>query len=209
MSGSGAQTILELTFRIFESTFLLPNFMPESPEPRPIVTRLSPTHILRAEHRQIEERLEDLSAALRQLGTRRPDPHMLDSIEAIAGYIDREMALHHRKEEDCLFPFLMEFLATENLRLDARIADHENLEIMNERFKEALAECRRSEHASRAAFAAQLLRGYGLYIVHLVREHLLKEDQILFLVADEYLTEEQEARILEQFAELEREHAPS
>jgi hypothetical protein len=36
-----------------------------------------------------------------------------------------------------------------------------------------------------------------------VREHLLKEDQILFLVADEYLTAEQEAQILARFADIE------
>jgi len=47
------------------------------------------------------------------------------------------------------------------------------------------------------------LRGYGLYIIHLVREHLLKEDQILFLVAEEYLTADQEAEILERFAAIE------
>ena len=37
-----------------------------------------------------------------------------------------------------------------------------------------------------------------------VREHLLKEDQILFLVAEEYLTPEQEAQILARFAAIER-----
>jgi hemerythrin-like domain-containing protein len=48
-------------------------------------------------------------------------------------------------------------------------------------------------------FAAQMLRGYGLYIVHLVLEHLLKEDQILFLVAEHCLSEEEEAEIFRRF----------
>ena len=74
---------------------------------------------------------------------------------------------------------------------------------MNTKFKEALGECRELEPGKRASFTAQMLRGYGLYIVHLVREHLLKEDQILFLVAEEYLTAEQEAEILERFAAIE------
>jgi len=164
---------------------------------------LSPTQILRAEHRQIEEQLNVLTAALRQLGDRGAHVDVLDRIESVARYIDGEMALHHRKEEDCLFPFLEEFLASENLRLDARIADHEDLNIMSSKFKEALNECRELEPGRRATFAAQMLKGYGLYIVHLVREHLLKEDQILFLVAEEYLTPEQEAQILVRFADLE------
>lgn len=169
--------------------------------------RLSPTQVLRAEHRQIDEQLNVLTAALRQLGDRGADSDVLDRIEKVARYIDREMAIHHSKEEDCLFPFLEEYLASENLRLDARIADHEDLNIMNGKFKETLNDCRRTEPGRRARFAAQMLKGYGLYIVHLVREHLLKEDQILFLVADEYLTSDQEAEILARFADIERRSA--
>jgi hemerythrin-like domain-containing protein len=178
--------------------------MSDALQPDSDVLPLRPTQILRAEHRQIDEQLNVLSAALRQLGDRGPDAEVLDRIEAVARYIDREMAIHHRKEEDCLFPFLEEHLASENLRLDARIADHEDLNIMNGKFKEALRDCRNSKPSRASLFGAQMLKGYGLYIVHLVREHLLKEDQILFLVADEYLTAEQEAQILERFAAVER-----
>jgi len=178
--------------------------MTDALNPQPDALPLRPTQVLRAEHRQIDEQLNVLSAALRQLGDRGPDPNVLDRVESVARYIDGEMAIHHRKEEDCLFPFLEEYLASENLRLDARIADHEDLNIMNGKFKEALNECREVEPGRAAIFSAQLLKGYGLYIVHLVREHLLKEDQILFLVADEYLTAEQETQILSRFADIER-----
>jgi hemerythrin-like domain-containing protein len=178
--------------------------MNDASNAQPEVIRLRPTQILRAEHRQIDEQLNVLSGALRQLGDRGPDPEVLDRIESVARYIDRDMAVHHRKEEDCLFPFLKEHLASEELHLDARIADHEDLNIMNGKFKDAVRECRELEAGRRARFAAQMLKGYGLYIVHLVREHLLKEDQILFLVADEYLTLDQEAEILSRFRAVER-----
>lgn len=178
--------------------------MSDALQPDSDVLPLRPTQVLRAEHRQIDEQLNVLSGALRQLGDRGPDSEVLARIEAVARYIDGEMAIHHRKEEDCLFPFLEEHLASENLRLDARIADHEDLNIMNGKFKEALNDCRNSRPERASRFAAQMLKGYGLYIVHLVREHLLKEDQILFLVADEYLTADQEALILERFAAIER-----
>ena len=172
-----------------------------SSDPHPIP--LSPTQMLRAEHREIEEQLEVLSSALRQIGDHGPVPEVLDRIESVARFIDSEMGVHHRKEEEGLFPFLKEFLASEDLHLDARIADHEDLKIMSGKFNEALNECREAEAGRKARFAAQMLKGYGLYIVHLVREHLLKEDQILFLVADEYLTGEQETEILERFAAIE------
>lgn len=178
--------------------------MSEAHDYRLLAVPLSPTQILRAEHRQIDEQLNVLSAALRQLGDRGPDTEVLERIEAVARYIDDEMRVHHRKEEEGLFPFVEEYLASENLCLDARIADHEDLVIMSGKFKEALGECRRLQGGRRAVFAAQMLRGYGLYIVHLVREHLLKEDQILFLVAEEYLTPEQESEILARFASIER-----
>jgi hemerythrin-like domain-containing protein len=177
--------------------------MPDASKFSPKTIPLSPTEILRAEHRQIDEQLNVLSGALRQLGDRGPAPEVLDRIESVARYIDSEMAIHHQKEEDCLFPFLKEFFTPENLRIDARIADHEDLNIMNSKFKQSLNECRDLESGKGATFAAQMLRGYGLYIVHLIREHLLKEDHILFLVAEEYLTADQEAEILERFAAIE------
>ncbi len=190
--------------------------MPNASKFSPKAVPLSPTEILRAEHRQIDEQLNVLSGALllpaslllaagalRQLGDRGPVPEVLDRIESVARYIDGEMAIHHQKEEDCLFPFLKEFFTPENLRIDARIADHEDLNIMNTKFKQSLSECRDLESGKGATFAAQMLRGYGLYIVHLIREHLLKEDHILFLVAEEYLTADQEAEILERFAAIE------
>lgn len=168
-------------------------------QPRPI----RPTDVLKHEHRQIEERLKVLSAALRQLGDRGPDPEVLDRIESVARYIDREMALHHRKEEEGLFPLLKEYLADEALHLDGRIADHEDLMIMNGKFKEALDDCRQRGKDRAGDFAAQMLKGYGLYIVHLVLEHLLKEDQILFLVADRHLSPNQEAEIFSRFEDIE------
>ena len=73
---------------------------------------------------------------------------------------------------------------------------------MNGKFKEALQECR-DQSGDDGYFAAQMLKGYGLYIVHLVLEHLLKEDQILFLIADRYLTDEQQDMVLRRFREIE------
>lgn len=160
--------------------------------------RLRPTDVLKHEHRQIEERLGELSRALRELGDRGPDATILQRIEDIASFIDVEMAVHHRKEEEGLFPLLAPHLDA-TLPIDGRVADHEDLHIMNGKFKQALEECRNAPPGGAGRFAAQMLRGYGLYIVHLVLEHLLKEDQILFLIAERYLTAEQEDQALERF----------
>lgn len=176
--------------------------MVESPaagQPR----KLRPTDVLKREHRQIEQQLDILSAALKAVGNSGPDPTILRQIEDVAGYIDREMSTHHRKEEEGLFPLLANVL-DENLHLDSRVADHEDLRIMNGKFKQALDDCRNALPDD-GHFAAQMLKGYGLYIVHLVLEHLLKEDQILFLIADRYLSDEQHDAILQRFLEIDAE----
>jgi hemerythrin-like domain-containing protein len=160
--------------------------------------------VLKHEHRQIEERLERLSEVLRAVGQRGGEPELLARIEEDARYIDEEMAVHHRKEEEGLFPFLAPHL-DETLQLDSRIADHDDLRIMNGKFRQALDDCRNAAPGGTARFAAQMLKGYGLYIVHLVLEHLLKEDQILFLVAERYLTPEEEAQVFERFRRIDRE----
>lgn len=167
--------------------------------------KLRPTDVLKHEHRQIQERLDELSADLRALADRGPDEAILERIERVARYIDHEMALHHRKEEEGLFPHLSRHLE-KDVNLDSRVADHEDLSIMNGKFKDALEECR-SRSGAEGQFAAQMLKGYGLYIVHLVLEHLLKEDQILFLVAERYLTAAQEEEIFRRFREIEAETA--
>lgn len=167
--------------------------------------RLRPTDVLKHEHRQIEEKLEELSELLRAVAERGPDETLLERVEQIAGYIDEEMALHHRKEEEALFPVLAPHLE-EAADLDSRVADHEDLRIMNGKFRDALEDCRRSGRHD-GLFAARMLKGYGLYIVHLVLEHLLKEDQILFLIAERYLSEEQEAEIFRRFRAIEEEPA--
>lgn len=163
----------------------------------PAPRRLRPTDLLKREHRQIEARLEVLSAALRALGDCGPDAPLLSRIEKEAQFIDEEMAVHHRKEEEGLFPLLGRYL-DESLHLDGRVADHEDLRIMSGKFKSALEACRRGADGQ-GNFDAMMLKGYGLYIVHLVLEHLLKEDQILFLIADRYLTEAEEAEVLARF----------
>ena len=165
--------------------------------------RVRPTDVLKHEHRQIEEHLRMLTATLEQLGDGGPDSAVLNRVESIASYIDHVMTLHHRKEEEGLFPLLQTFLEDEELHLDGRIADHEDLRIMSGKFKTALEDCRQRANHPSGRFAAQMLRGYGLYIVHLVLEHLLKEDQILFLVADHYLSPQQEAEIFRRFESIE------
>jgi hemerythrin-like domain-containing protein len=160
---------------------------------------LRPTDVLKHEHRRIEERLATLSEALELLGDRGAEVSVLDRIEEIATLIDREMAVHHQKEEEGLFPVLGPYLDRE-LNLDGRIADHEDLKIMSGKFQAAIDECRAD---SNDLFAAQMLRGYGLYIVHLVLEHLLKEDQILFLVAEHCLSAEEEEEVFRRFGSIE------
>jgi hemerythrin-like domain-containing protein len=169
--------------------------------PRP----LRPTDELKHEHRRTEERLGVLSEALELLGERGSEPAVLDRVEEIAAQIDREMAVHHRKEEEGLFPVLGPYLDRE-LNLDGRIADHEDLKIMSGKFQTAIDECRADPSD---LFAAQMLRGYGLYIVHLVLEHLLKEDQILFLVAEHCLSADEEKEIFRRFRRIESSAGPA
>jgi len=171
-------------------------------EPQRRPRRLRPTDVLRREHRQIERQLDTLSTQLRALGELGPRDEILDQIQQVAGFIDREMAVHHRKEEEGLFPSLAPILDQE-IHLDARVADHEDLRIMNGKFRDALRECRTA--ADDGHFEAQMLKGYGLYIVHLVLEHLLKEDQILFLVADRYLSDGEQDEIFRRFRQIDAE----
>jgi hemerythrin-like domain-containing protein len=154
---------------------------------------MRPTDILSSEHRVIEQVLD----CLESLAGQARDEGRLDVqragqiLEVLRTFADR---CHHGKEEERLFPMLVaRGMSTHHgpiaVMLDDHRAGREHIGRMVEATAAADAQC----------FAPAAL-GY----VGLLRDHIAKEDGVLFPMADSMLDESARQSLLESFRAFER-----
>jgi hemerythrin-like domain-containing protein len=150
------------------------------------------TRILRDEHEVILDVLEGLEKLAQDaLEQRALDFHdAADALEFLATFADR---CHHAKEERALFPMLeRKGLPRSFGPLAVMLSEHD--------------EGRAKLAAMRAALAARAPERFGAHArayVELLRDHISKEDQILFPMADGLLGENEQREVLEAFGSIE------
>jgi hemerythrin-like domain-containing protein len=153
---------------------------------------MRPTEILSSEHRVIEQVLaclETLADRCTAGGTldREAARQALDFFQTFAD------ACHHGKEEDHLFPLLeARGLPREGGPTGVMRWEHE----LGRRHLRAMSAAVEAEDPQRFADHA---RAYA----HLLREHILKEDECLFRMADHFLTDWDRQTLLDAFAHVE------
>ena len=158
------------------------------------------TQTLRNEHDAILSMLDATEEAARQLGAGEAvEPRVLDGLlEFFRLFADR---CHHGKEEDLLFPKLEEKgMARQMGPIGVMLHEHEQGRALVRQMAEAAADYQRktSGAAGRWAEAAQ---GY----TSLLREHIAKENNILFVMAERMLTEVEQQELAAQFEVAEQE----
>ena len=161
---------------------------------------MSATQVLRDEHRGVERmlRIVELADQRLQAGQDVPPELYRSAVDFFRGFAD---ACHHAKEEDKLFPALEQRgMQRDGGPIGRMLAEHE----------QGRAYVRAMDQAStlyaqgdRSAVPALVQAGQGY--VQLLREHILKEDTRLFPMADQLLTEVEQAELAEEFETIERE----
>jgi hemerythrin-like domain-containing protein len=147
-----------------------------------------PTDVLRDEHRVIERVLD---ATEKQVHSGRIDRRFF--VEALDFFRNFADGCHHAKEEDELFPVLESAgIPREGGPIGCMLHEHE----------EGRAFLRRvSDHLDRAvmgdAAAAKEVRDAATGYIRLLRQHIQKEDDVLFVMAEHALGSE-EQRLLKQ-----------
>ncbi len=110
----------------------------------------------------------------------------LDLARFFSEYAD---AIHHGKEEDILFKYLKEHAPKHVLEI---VKELENDHVMG---RELVGKIR--ENAS----DVDALRDYALAYSSMLRDHILKEDDGLFIAMHPYLSKEKEEDMLREFLE--------
>lgn len=160
-------------------------------------TPMQPIDRLMSEHREIER----VATCLMRMALRARDEHALeltDALDAITFLREFADRAHHGKEEQFLFPAL---------ERQGMPRDHGPTSVMRAEHDMGRGHLRgMAETVTHAAASASPERdrfvGHALDFVTLIREHIEKEDQVLFPMADRMLDDAARAQLAAEFAQV-------
>lgn len=153
-----------------------------------------PTHALRVEHQVILKVLDCFEIALRRAVASQSlaEAEFRPFVEFFREFADR---CHHCKEEDRLFPCLERCgLPREHGPIAVMLHEHQ----LGRAHVRAIAE---SLPAAAAGDPAALRRALheGAEFIHLLREHIYKENEVLFQMADQMIGEADRAALAHEY----------
>lgn len=158
---------------------------------------MEPIRILREEHDNILAGLETLKACAAKLRDQQDVPvaTLEGLIEFFRLYADKT---HHGKEEDLLFPAMIEHgFSREAGPIHCMLADHENNRALTRQMIEAANAYGAGDREAGRRFAAAAER-----YVSVLREHIQKENLVLFVMAENTLPAEDEPELLAKFVDV-------
>lgn len=158
----------------------------------------SPTEILRAEHENVLQKLDALEEVINYLEKKEA---VSTRLKELASFFDTDFLVHFSKEEDALFPELEMFIPREHGPVGVMLIEHEELKKTNAEFQRGLSEYLGDSGGLEGRIKIQR---YGAHFIGVLRDHIDKEDNILFMMADMHLDPEQRNKVLRLFAEIEK-----
>jgi hemerythrin-like domain-containing protein len=158
------------------------------------------TQTLRHEHDAILRMLDATEETARHLTAGAPvEPHVLEGLlEFFRLFADR---CHHGKEEDLLFPKLAEKGLPRNMGpIGVMLLEHDQGRALIKQMAQAAADYKAGREGAAGRWA-EAARAYAL----LLREHIAKENNILFVMAERMLTAEEQQQLAAEFETVELE----
>jgi hemerythrin-like domain-containing protein len=156
------------------------------------------TAVLRTEHEVIQQVLD----CVEELADRATQTGLIDLVSArealdfLGAFADR---CHHAKEEQCLFPALhLKGLPKHVGPVAVMLDEHDQGRAAIQWMRRAVADAERDPEAAAQRFAKSA-RAY----VELLRDHIDKENGVLFPMADQMLDEAETRALLASFDEVE------
>lgn len=149
------------------------------------------TEALKAEHRVIEKALAGVEKLIKSSGPI-PVEQWSKALDFIRNFADK---CHHLKEEGILFPALEERgIPREGGPIGMMLFEHEEGRSYVRAMATALSAAAQDPEGARA----KLVENARAYL-RLLREHIAKEDEVLFEMADAHLDAEEQKKLLEEF----------
>lgn len=160
---------------------------------------MKPTQTLMNEHRLIEKVLSAVEASADEFGKGRYQPEIFEkALDFFQGFADK---CHHGKEEARLFPLMNKRgFPLDSGPVACMIQEHDHGRDLLKKVAEALPQARSGDAESR-----RTVTGTSRSFCAFLREHINKEDSVLFRMADEALSAEDQKELTEEFARYDRE----
>jgi hemerythrin-like domain-containing protein len=158
------------------------------------------TEILMNEHRVIERVLGAMEAAVARLeaGGEVDAAFFIDATEFIRGFAD---GCHHHKEEGVLFKAMNAAgFPKEQGPVAVMLSEHEQARALTRGLREAAEKLQAGDPEAKTRVIRNA-RGYAA----LLREHIAKEDQVLFPMAEGVIPKSQHDQVLADFDRVEHE----
>jgi hemerythrin-like domain-containing protein len=161
---------------------------------------MKPTEQLKEEHKAIKlvlKILEKFCEKLESKGKVNPE-HLKQTLEFIKGFADK---CHHAKEEELLFPAMEEAgIPKQGGPIGVMLLEH----TMGRDYVKGMSEAGEKYGAGDQKVSSQIIESARNYIA-LLTQHIEKEDNILFPMADMSLSKERQENLSKEFESLERE----
>lgn len=158
------------------------------------------TNELMSEHRVIERVLDSLQAGAERLEAGqavRPE-FFIQAAAFIKGFAD---GCHHQKEEGVLFPTMQDYgVPNQGGPIGVMLSEHEMGRVYTRGMREAALQMQSGDPAG-SALVVQNAQNY----VALLRQHIFKEDNILFPMAERIIPPESQDEVWEGFERVEHE----
>ncbi len=161
---------------------------------------MRPTEQLKEEHQAIKLALQILDGICRKLESdEEVDPkHLEQMLDFIRVFADR---CHHGKEEDKLFPAMEEAGIPRNGGpIGVMLLEHD----LGRNYVKAMGQAVVRYKAGDRRSSSEFVENARNYIA-LLTQHIEKEDNILYPIADHHLSKGKEEELLEEFEVVERE----
>jgi len=160
------------------------------------------TDILMSEHRVIEQVIHALETAANRLdeGQEFRTEFFLDAADFIQNFAD---GCHHNKEEGVLFKTMVEHgVSAESGPIGVMLHEHELGRSFTRAMRAAAQKLAEGDLTAKQGVVDNA-RGYAT----LLRQHIMKEDRILYPMAERFIPLDQQDMVVERFEQVENEDA--
>lgn len=158
---------------------------------------LKPTDILKEDHKVVLKKLDLMAEAIKDLD----NPKSLPTLKEITAFLTGEVAVHFAKEEEALFPEIEKFIPREGGPTGMMLIEHEELNNSKANFIKGVEELSQNKNS---APAKKLIKDNGGHFINLLRDHISKEDNILFMMAEMHMDEAQVEAVARLFSEIDK-----
>ncbi len=157
-------------------------------------TNLDPIMSLRSDHEVVKGVLSNLEGYLKKIEGSSSDnlrKNLINQLHEITDFIDKDLEIHFKKEEEALFPVLGNYIGIETGPIHVMLIEHKHSRELSGDFKTAISNYQSSNDY-------KVIVSLGNSFISLLSEHIDKEDHILFNMADMHLSAAEKESIMEK-----------